>query len=195
MNASIEAYIKKMAPDLSQEEAKAIAKDLPTTTFPKGKILVRQGEVAKDCYFVLKGLLRTFFITEEGEEKTVDFLAEEESFVVLGSYEDGQASPYSLECLEDCVLLIGDLNQEETLHNAHPELSQITRKVMDIERSRDQEDLVAARAFSSKERFLDFLERRPGLAARVPQYQLASYLGITPETLSRIKGRLSRKEG
>jgi CRP-like cAMP-binding protein len=96
MEPRLLSYILKLSPGISQQEAEKLGAGLPTETHPKGKILVRQGGDASKCYFVLQGLLRSYRLTEAGDDKTVDFIAEEESFVVFESYKEGKPSPFSL---------------------------------------------------------------------------------------------------
>jgi CRP-like cAMP-binding protein len=138
MDPRLLSYIQKLAPGIPREEAEKLGAGLPTETHPKGKILVRQGGDASQCYFVLQGLLRSYRLTEAGDDKTVDFIAEEESFVVFESYKEGKPSPFSLECLEDCLLLIGNLGQEQEMYAQRPGLEQLTRGAMEREMARDQ---------------------------------------------------------
>jgi CRP-like cAMP-binding protein len=141
----------------------------------------------------LQGLLRSYRLTEAGDDKTVDFIAEEESFVVFESYKEGKPSPFSLECLEDSLLLIGNLDQEQEMYAQRPGLKQLTRGAMEREMARDQEDLAASRSLTPKERYLDFLERSAQAWPHgSPNTTWPATWGSPRRPSRRIKGKLSR---
>lgn len=193
MGISLEEFLRKMAPELPEEQLRQLVEALPARSYPRGALLVRQGEAAPECYFVLSGCLRLFFADETGVEHTSDFISEGQSLVIYESYKQQRPSPYSVECLEECLLLEGDLEHEEEMNRRFPFLNGITRSAMEENMASSQEQLATFKSSPPAERYLQFLQNRPGLAARVPQHQLASYLGITPESLSRIKRRLHQQ--
>lgn len=177
---------------LSQEEAKEIAGHLDVRIYPKGTILVREGEVSNQCYFVIKGCLRQYLLTE-GEEHTVQFFIENEAAVLFSSYTQQLASKHFLVCAEDVVLLVGNPEKENSMFAAYPKLLDITRSMLESDFGKVQDDAAWYRSSTPEERYLRLLNDRPGLIQRVPQHQLASYLGVTPESLSRIRGRLNKQ--
>ncbi|KGE71892.1 Crp/Fnr family transcriptional regulator [Spirochaeta lutea] len=193
MGISLSQFIRSMAPQLAEDRLEELVAALPAREYPKKTILVRQGDVAADCYFVLSGCLRLFFVDEAGVEHTSDFITESQSLVIFESYKHQHPSPYAVECLEDCLLLEGDLTNEDEMNRRFPFLAEITRSAMEENLAAGQEDLATFRSSNPADRYIYLLQKRPGLAARVPQHQLASYLGVTPESLSRIKRRLHQR--
>lgn len=185
-------YIRRMSPDIVEDELEQIVDALPVYSYPQGTVLIRQGEPAPVCYFILQGCLRMFFVDEEGHERTTEFFAEEQSATIFDSFRNGTPSPFSVECVEECLLLAGDLNSEQSMTDEIPALSEIIRNAMEYEFAGKQREHGSFKALSPEERYRHVLETRPGLAGRVPQHQLASYLGVAPESLSRIKNRLHR---
>jgi CRP-like cAMP-binding protein len=167
-----------------------LVKTVEPREYPRGTLLVRQGEVATECCFVLGGCLRMFSFDEEGIEKTVEFFTEQQSVVIYESYTHDRPSPYSLECSETCLLVAGDLRAEQDMYKRFPAMQDMIRAALENQIAEGHERYSSFKAFSPEQRYLQLLERRPGLAGRVPQHQLASYLGITPESFSRIKRRL-----
>lgn len=190
MSKKLALFIKEMMPDISEVQLGKLVLDLPVVEYPRNERLVRQGEAAEDCYFVLKGCLRMYYVDEEGNEHTVDFFTELQSLTIFESYKEGKPSPYSVECVEGCLLLEGDLQNEEEMNKKYPFLQNIVRSALESNLSSGQMDMALFRASNPEQRYLQLLEKRPGLAGRVAQHQLASYLGITPESLSRLKKRL-----
>ncbi|MEX0275474.1 MAG: Crp/Fnr family transcriptional regulator [Flavobacteriaceae bacterium] len=154
----------------------------------KGEFLVREGQAMQVCFHVLKGCIRQFQIVN-GVEKTVQFYTEDQSITYL-SQSNGQPSKYYLECLEDCELTAMDRTAELRLYKKYPEIESLARLAMEEQLVIFQERLANYISATPEQRYLDLMRERPELLSRVPQYHLASYLGIVPETLSRIRRRV-----
>ena len=181
-------YMKRFS-DLSESELKKLTVDVPVAAFKKGTILLHQGEIPDKCYFVLQGCVRQYAVDENGNENTYNFFTEEQSVTIFNQHKTDKASPYSLSCLEDCTLVVGDLSTEQESYDMHPVLETMTRKMMEEDMGAMRDDFSAFISSTPEERYRALMEKRPDLVDRVPQYQLASYLGIKPESLSRIKKR------
>ncbi len=176
---------------LSENEQQGIFENLQIGEYKKGKYLLNQGErSANKCYFVLKGCVRQFYVDESGKEVTSNFFTEEQAIPISNEQTQGELSKYSLVCVEDCILVIGAFDSETTMFNKYPQLETMIRKMMEINLGEIQEQFGEFINSSPEERYESILKKRPQLVDRVPQHQLASYLGITPESLSRIKKRM-----
>lgn len=144
-------------------------------------------------FFVLKGCVRQYFIDEEdGKEVTVNFFTEEQAVVLFKSYKNKVPSDYFLTCNEESTLVVGTLESEETMYRQFQVLKKLTRDMVEENFGKEQDERVRFIAQAPEERYQLLLKQRPELINRVPQHQLASYLGITPESLSRIKRRISQ---
>ena len=180
---------------LSEDEQQAISESLRIDEYKKGKYLLRQGELsANKCYFVLMGCIRQFYIDESGKEVTSNFFTEEQAIPIINEQTQGDLSKYSLVCVEDCILVVGEVDSEKTMFNKYPQLETMVRKMMEINFGEIQEQFGEFINSSPEERYESILRKRPQLVDRVPQHQLASYLGITPESLSRIKKRIKKNK-
>ncbi|MCM3359513.1 MULTISPECIES: Crp/Fnr family transcriptional regulator [unclassified Psychrobacillus] len=178
---------------ISEDEQRAISESLRIDEYKKGQYLLRQGELsAIKCYFVLIGCVRQFFIDESGKEVTSNFFTEEQAIPIINEKTQGDLSKYSLVCVEDCRLVVGDIDSENTMLNKYPQLEIMIRKMMEINVGEIQDQFGEFIGSSPEERYESILRKRPELIERVPQHQLASYLGITPESLSRIKKRIKK---
>lgn len=177
--------------NVPDETLKEVIEYLPVRHFKKGTILLEQGDVSSKCYFVLKGLIRQFSVDMDGNENTSNFYSENQAASVYNPQHAHEASRYSLVCLEDSILLDGDLNDETQMYTKYPFLETMVRKMLEEITSNIHDDYADLLSSGPEERYLALLEKRPGLAERVPQNQLASFLGIQPESLSRIKRRLN----
>lgn len=175
---------------LSNAEIEEIVKLMNVQTIKKGTILLRQGEISTKCYFVLAGCIRQYSCMEDGREITCNFFTEEQAVVMINSYKQKKPSEYFLSCVETSTLLVGGLDSEEGMYSKFPKLKEITRIILESNLGEAQDEHVRFISSSPEERYGMILKNRPGLINRVPQHQLASYLGITPESLSRIKKRL-----
>lgn len=158
--------------------------------FKKGTVLFRQGEVPTKCYFILKGCVRQYSIDEAGREVTSNFYTEEQAIAVFNHHKDDKASEFTFTTVEDSVMVVGELNTEKDMYSKYTQLETMTRKMIEESFSEVQREFADFIASSPEARFKALLTKRPSLIDRVPQHQLASYLGITPESLSRIKKRM-----
>ena len=170
-----------------EEMAMFVSMDL-FKSFKKGHVLLSEGQVAQHYFFVLKGCVRTFYI-KDGEEKTTEFYEEEET-IAPESLQNGDPSKYNIVCEEDCTLLVAAPEMEETVFKTFPKFESLclilSEKEVSKVRTRYDEFVTA----SPEERYLNLMQTRPQLLQRVPQYQIASFIGIKPESLSRIRKRL-----
>ncbi|MFS0725170.1 Crp/Fnr family transcriptional regulator [Paenibacillus sp. 1P07SE] len=178
---------------MNEEEQQVIMDLIPVEHYKKGTVLIKQGDVPTTCYFILKGCVRQYSIDEEGREITSNFYTEEQAIAIFNHHKLEKASHYTFACVEDAVMVVGDLDTEKDMYNKYPQLETMTRMMIEENLGQVQEEFAAFIASTPEERFKTLLMKNPLLIERVPQHQLASYLGITPESLSRIKKRLYQK--
>ncbi len=181
-------YISQFAP-LTPTEAEEIVKHIRTKTFKKGHFLLKAGHYSSLCYFVLKGCIRQYYMVD-GEERTTNFYTEGQPVTPYEGTFKRKASKYFLECIEDCLVTVGSPEDEASFFQKFPRLEPVTRIAIEEELGKSQDTLSSYILSSPEERYLNLLENRPDLLDRVPQYQLASYLGVKPESLSRIRKRI-----
>lgn len=178
--------------ELSSEEALAFAECIPIKSFKKGEVLLREGQVSRDSYFVIEGCVRKYYILD-GEERTTEFYVEDESVASLQSYKNKTSANHYFECVEDCRLAVLNYEKEQELFNRVPKYESLCRMAMESDFGEQQEALDKFIISSPEERYKNLIETRPDLLQRVPQYHLASYLGVKPESLSRIRKRIAKK--
>jgi CRP-like cAMP-binding protein len=163
---------------------------------PKKTILLREGETSRFIYWATKGIFRTGFTDKKGNDYT-RFFASPDTVPYLAAYSSfatQQPSTMFLETLEDGELLSWHYDYIEKLQNAEPKWLKFFKKQLDnIFVLRDIKELQTY-TYTPEERYLAFLETSPQLVLRVPQHYIASYIGISPEALSRIRRRLHEKK-
>lgn len=175
--------------EISDEEIAAIDETMIVQHFKKGAILLKQGQYSSDVYFVLEGIVRQFYIVD-GTEKTSDFFTEGQWVLSTNSVTQNIPSNHFLECCTDCKLIIGNSEKGEYLYKKYPNLETVSRKLMNQIFIEQQSKIETYVLDTPKERYLKLLKSNPTLFQNIPQYQIASYVGITPESLSRIRKRL-----
>lgn len=177
---------------ITEEIKSAIVEGVFIKKFAKGTTLLREGEQSNTCFFIIKGCIRSFYI-KNGEEKTIEFYTEEQS-VTPTVYAKECPSDYFLECIEDTIAGVGTPELETEMYHKFPQLESLTRALGEVLIAKNLESFAEYKMASPEERYLNLLKNRPDLLQRAPQHQIASYLGITPESLSRIRKRLTKKK-
>ena len=178
---------------MTPEEQQAIMNSINIKTYKKGTYLLKEGETPTECYMNFKGCVRQFYLID-GEEKTTQFFMEGDSIAANMNNENQSPSKYYLECLEDTTLSVSTGDQELELYRRFPRFESLCRIEVEKKLGESQEMLAAYITTSPEERYRVLLETRPELLLRVPQYQLASFIGVKPESLSRIRKRISLKK-
>lgn len=191
MNDKLLSYFQKIMP-LSQEEIEAIVETMTIHPYKKGTVLLRAGQVSTEVYFVLEGCVRQFYIVD-GEEKTNNFFTEEQWVVSINSFNQLIPSNHFLDCCMDSTLVVGSREKEEGLYKRFPKLETVSRRVMEKVFTAQQELLSSYTTDTAEQRYLKLLKSRPDLFQKIPQYQIASYVGVKPESLSRIRKRIAHK--
>lgn len=158
-----------------------------------GEFLQRAGSVAQYSAFVTKGCLRTYTLDAKGKEHIVKFAPETWWVTDVISISSGTPSEYFFQALEPSEVLLIDLQSHETLVERLPGYAAAYRAGLQKHAAAKDKRIVSSLSASAHDRYLQFLETYPSLLTRIPQWMLASYLGVTPETVSRIRRKLARK--
>lgn len=177
---------------LNEEEKNAILSLDLFRSVKKGTILLTQGQKSKDSYFVLNGCLRTFYLMD-GEEKTTAFYTEMDAFTphcVINK----TPSEYFISCVEDSILTVSNSDMEAEVNSKFPKFEIMCRLLSEELLAKKQLDFDEFKTSSPEQRYLNLIQKRPDLIQRIPQHQLASFLGIKPQSLSRLRGRIFEKK-
>ncbi|MDI9309321.1 MAG: cyclic nucleotide-binding domain-containing protein [Limnohabitans sp.] len=177
---------------LTEEEKNALLSLNLFQTVKKGTTLLKEGDKSNETYFVLKGCIRTYYIID-GEEKTTGFYTEMEG-VTPPSVITKTPSDYFVSCVEDSILTVTNAEMEAEMNHKFPKFEIMCRKLSEELLAKKQIDFDAFKTSSPEQRYLDLIQKRPDLVQRVPQHQLASFLGIKPQSLSRLRARIIDKE-
>lgn len=161
--------------------------------FKKGDFLLQEGEICKHSFFVEKGLLRMYTIDAKGKEHILQFAPEGWFMADHDSFYYSKPTQFYIQALEDTeVHLLDELFFTE-LSKSNPEFSSFNTRLLHNHISQLQKRIIQLISYSAEDRYLSFTTVYPDLMLRVPQIMVASYLGITPESLSRIRKELALK--
>ncbi len=176
---------------LTEEEKNAILSLDLFHSLKKGTILLKEGQISKDSYFVLKGCIRTYYVLD-GEEKTTAFYTEMDVLTppcVISK----TPSEYYISCVEDSILTVSNSDMEVEINSKFPKFEIMCRILSEELLAKQKIDFDEFKTSSPEQRYLNLLQNRPDLIQRVPQHQLASFLGIKPQSLSRLRARIFEK--
>ena len=161
-------------------------------SFKKNEMLFSAGEVVKETHFIMSGLVKQFYVSAEGGERTIYFAEEGKFCGELNSFLFETPTRLSMQALEETETICLDREKWELAMTTIPAFTMWHIKNHQRLMVKLKEDVGAAVHETPDEKYRRLVKENPGLLQRLPQYQVASYLGITPETLSRIRKRNSK---
>src|SRR5690242_2212686 len=160
----------------------------------KRQYLLQEGDVSRYTSFVEKGMLRTFTVDEKGNEPILQFSPERWLVTDLYSFLTDEPSRYNIEALEDCELLLITKPSWEVLLEKVPAFERYFRILIQNNLIATQRRLISKLTESAEEQYKKLMDAFPTCLQRVPQHMVASFLGITPETLSRIRSQMATRK-
>ena len=176
---------------LTQEEMEVCKTFFIPKKLRKKQILLQEGDICIYNAFVEKGILRSFFIDEKGNEHIVQFAIEGWWITDLSSFLTNSNSIYTIEALEDSELLLFTTTAREALMEKVPMFERYQRLLLENAYIANQARINSALTETAEEKYIKLGIAYPGIIKRVPQHMIASYLGLKPETLSRVRKQIS----
>lgn len=180
--------ISQLTP-ITKEEEFAIINTYIIKNFKKGDYLLKAGELSEESYYVINGCVREYKLTD-GEEDTINFYTENQSFSNYDSIYNKAPSKINFICSEPTILVVINIEKEKAFYNTFSRFKEYCLDEMDKIIGEQRQQLTDFYRLKPEQRYLKIVSERPDLIQRVPQHQIASFLGIKPETLSRIRARL-----
>lgn len=173
------------------EEQEQIKHYLTPKKIRKKQYLLQEGDVCKAIAFIEKGALREYSVDESGTEHIIQFALEGWTISDLYSFLTEEPATYNIDALEDAELVLISQSAHEELLKKVPKYETYTRLNITGAYVAMQRRLTSIIGSSLEERYAAFTKLYPNIVQRVPQHMIASYMGLTPETLSRIRRRIS----
>ncbi len=185
------AYFDRLIP-LDEEEKELVRAKFHPRLFRKRQYVLQEGDLCTQFYFVARGCLRLFKIDEKGNTHILQFAAENYWINDLGSFHSVKPSVLNIDALEDTVVMQISRDDLISLYIQAPKFDRIFRVLLENSFVRLQERLLQNISSTAEDRYQSFLEIYPHLINRLSQVQIAAYIGITPEFLSRLRNRRTK---
>lgn len=182
-------YISRFITLTEKEESYLLSK-VKFRKYLKGQYIVQQGDICKFSSYLISGCTRTFFSDNKGQEHVIMFAIEDWWTSDIGSFITQTPADYNVQCIEVTEVIQFVHHNQEGLFQKIPKLERLFRQMLEKALVSSQKRIVRNFSLTAKEQYLHFKKQYPTIEQRVPQYMIASYLGITKEFLSKIKSQL-----
>ena len=180
--------------NLSEEEEEVIKQYFTPKKLRKKQYLLQEGDVCKHIAFVEKGALKAYVVDDAGAESIIQFALEGWVISDLYSFLTGEPATYNIDALENAELVLISKSAHEELLKKIPKYETYIRLQITGAYIALQKRLTSIISLPLEERYKNFLATYPNIAQRVPQHMIASYMGLTPETLSRVRSRMASRK-
>lgn len=177
---------------LEAAEEKAVREDFLPKAYRRKKYLLQSGDTSSKNSFVTQGCFRVYVEDAKGKEHNLQFAVEDGWVLDMGSLYKGEPSEMNIEALEDSRVLQIDRKAFQRLYAKHPVFDRYFRVLAENAYIALQKRLIRSLAFTAEDRYLDFIKRYPHLLNRIPDAKIASFLGMTPEFLSKLRRNLAK---
>lgn len=188
-NAIIKKIFKEV--NLTDADAETVSAKFKEIRVPKGRIILSAGQFVPHQYHVHSGCLRTYFLDSSGKEHTIQFAVNDWWISDYTAFFSGGKSMFYIDCIHDAIIYQISKESMEELYLKVPLIETFFRIKMERFFSTYQKRILSDLAMSAKDKYLRFLQTYPQIEQTIKNYHLASYLGITTESLSRIRKELS----
>lgn len=178
---------------LSEEEFAQILPSIKTKRFKKNEYLLKQGDICPHYFFVEQGVLRFYSLNEEGKENILQFATENWIVSDRGSVFFQQPSTYYIDAVEDTIAVILDESFVNEVAKLNPNFRKQNEILLQNHIRHLYKRISLLLGASARKRYLEFVTMYPDIMLRVPQWMIASYLGVTPESLSRVRKTLAKE--
>lgn len=182
-------YFNRLIP-LNKEEKELVSEVFKPRLYRKRQYVLQEGDVCSHFNFVVKGCLRMYKIDDKGNTHILQFAAENWWLMDIGSFHGKQASELNIDALEDTMVLQINYEKLIDLYTRAPKFNLIFRVLIENSFVSLQKRLLQNISSTAEERYLSFLKSYSELNNRLPQVQVAAFIGITPEFLSRLRNKM-----
>ncbi len=182
----IPEYFKKKA-NLSTEAERIVRTAFTREEFPKGHFLFKRDEICKHIYFIEQGFARVYYFSDSGREITADFFSENSFVTAIDSFYQHKPSNVYCELTEDSVVYSISYSEFETLFDKHHEIAKFGFHVLFNMAKEMTEYIINLKFQTAEDKYNALLTKNPTILQKVSLGHIASYLGITQETLSRLR--------
>ncbi|WP_207533371.1 Crp/Fnr family transcriptional regulator [Desertivirga arenae] len=181
-------YIRRFV-DINEEEASVFNTAFKKIFIKKRQFIVQPDFPVPNRYYVLQGAFRAYVVTEEGHDHTVSFAIDDWWITDYNAYLYQQKATMFVVALEDSMVLALDFTKEQELKIQNPKFETFFCRIAERGLAYQQRRVISNLTMTAEERYQDFLNRYPLFVQRVPQYALASFLGMSTEYLSRLRNK------
>ena len=193
MEIAVQLYLnsyKKISPELTDEELEFVKSNISILKLKKKQIFIHENEIQKSIAFIYSGLIRSYFIDENGKEINNAFFSENEFVTDYLSFIKQQKTKYTFECLEDCILISIPFETVETAFDKYKNFANFGRKIAEWALENRTKKYESFLFETAEERYLRFIAENKPILNRISLSHLASYLGIERQSLSRIRSKI-----
>ena len=184
-------YFTKLIP-LNKEEKELVIQKFHPRLYRKKQYVLQEGDICRQMNFVVRGCLRMYKIDDKGGSHILQFAAENNWITDLGSFYSEKPSELTIDALEDTMVLKITHDDLITIYTQAPKFHRIFRVLIENSYVSIQKRLLQTISSTAEDRYQYFIDTYPHLVNRLPQTQIASFLGITPEFLSRLRNKRSK---
>ena len=190
MNEDIKIYFSNFLP-LENDDLEIFFKSFTMKHFNKGDYFIKEGEACSEIGFIIKGCMICVY-NKDGVDVIDEFSIENEFISDYSSFLDNKPAEKNIKCLEDTELLVVKARDLNELYNQKHTFERVGRIIAELLFKNWHQKAISLMLDDAETRYLKLIKSKPNLLQRVPQYLIASYLNITPESLSRIRKKISQ---